>query len=41
MPLPNEQIVQERVLKGLEDRMALDGRSVTYSFELNLMEKPE
>ncbi len=29
--VPNEQYVQERVLKGLEDRMALDGRKIRYT----------
>jgi hypothetical protein len=31
MLIPNEQLVQERVLKGLEDRMVLDGKKVTYA----------
>jgi hypothetical protein len=30
MLVPNEQIVQERVLKGLENRMKLEGKKVTY-----------
>ena len=30
MLAPNEQLVQERALKGLEGRMVLDGRRVTY-----------
>jgi hypothetical protein len=29
--IPNEQLVQERVLKRLEDRMVLDGKKVTYT----------
>jgi hypothetical protein len=29
--VPNEQHVQERVLKGLGDRMVLDGKKVTYA----------
>jgi hypothetical protein len=31
MLVPNEQIAQERALKGLEDRMVLDGKKVTYA----------
>ena len=31
MLIPNEQIVQERALKGLEHRMTLDGKRISYS----------
>jgi hypothetical protein len=31
MLVPNEQIVQERVLRGIESRMVLDGKRVTFA----------